>query len=81
MISAGDPLARLKVSAMTVTVTLRDGDTGEEPHSYAAGAWINAQDDEKHLRQSHFQRWFKREPVAAPRIYKPPGGARGYSLT
>ncbi|MGA7135892.1 MAG: hypothetical protein WBZ15_26785 [Mycobacterium sp.] len=38
---------------------VRDG--AKEPHSYEPGVWTNVQGDEKRLKRSRFQNWFKRE--------------------
>jgi hypothetical protein len=37
----------------------RDG--AEEPHSYAPGTWSDVEGDQKRLKRSLFQNWFKRD--------------------
>jgi hypothetical protein len=42
-------------------------DDANKPYSYAPGVWANVQGDEKQLKRSRFQGWFKREATDSAR--------------
>ena len=57
----GDTYAKHNDGTLDV---VRDG--AKQPHSYAPGEWTNVQGDEKQMKRSRLQGWFKREAAHSP---------------